>query len=573
MGSNVCTFGCDELKSLLQQRGVPVQLISLGYLPSSWRCSRAVYKNGRCIFHAEDKDPIDFNKALIQELNIMANQDRYDFTGFISPKLDFSTGKFDKPVYFTGATFKDEVKFNKAVFNELAKFDGCEFQRISYFDEATFRNVASFTASTFKEEVRFTNAKFHGEANFMGASFQKSVFSGSEFKSSVTFRGSKFNEEAWFNNIIFNIADLENIRFKKQVWFFNAEFGGQVTFNGTEFRELALFIGSIFYGVTHFQLVVFRGGARFTKTIFNVVSFPYTTFQGTIVFVNCAFVGQAWFFNVIPLTHNSVLMFIGDPDRGTPDMKQFCSKIDEMVKSELEKNWGKDLNQLETVIQRGKISLRMVLFKGTDGRRIQFLNVEWDKKEVGPRCLRMKRNIIYDEKLLENSEGPPDYESVTRSYWGLCHNYERSGRYADAGDFYISEMEMRRLQTAPPPRKGKGSKPTVWKIIHRTISSWGWWRRNLLSPLAIYKYLSLYGESYVLASLWIFITVLLFTFLRAHLPSLGGQSTDLLNNLARSVFALFQLRGEETIDNIERIIGAILTGNLFIALRRRLERR
>jgi hypothetical protein len=103
--------------------------------------------------------------------------------------------------------------------------------------------------------------------------------------------------------------------------------------------------------------------------------------------------------------------------------------------------------------------------------------------------------------------------------------------------------------------------------------SWGWWRRNLLSPLAIYKYLSLYGESYVLASLWIFITVLLFTFLRAHLPSQGGQSTGLLDNLARSIFALFQLRGEETIDNIERIIGAILAGNLFIALRRRLERR
>jgi uncharacterized protein YjbI with pentapeptide repeats len=171
MGSNVCTFGCDELKSLLQQRGVPVQLISLGYLPSSWRCSRAVYKNGRCIFHAEDKDPIDFNKALIQELNIMANQDRYDFTGFIFPKLDFPAKTFEKPAYFTGATFKDEVNFNKAVFNELAKFDGCEFQRISYFDEATFRNVASFTASTFKEEVRFTNAKFHGEGNFMGASF------------------------------------------------------------------------------------------------------------------------------------------------------------------------------------------------------------------------------------------------------------------------------------------------------------------------------------------------------------------------------------------------------------------
>jgi hypothetical protein len=76
-----------------------------------------------------------------------------------------------------------------------------------------------------------------------------------------------------------------------------------------------------------------------------------------------------------------------------------------------------------------------------------------------------------------------------------------------------------------------------------------------------------------LAGLWIFITILLFTFLRTLLSSQGGQSIDFLDNLAYSIFALFQLRGEETIDNIERIIGVILTGNLFIALRRRLERR
>jgi hypothetical protein len=241
-------------------------------------------------------------------------------------------------------------------------------------------------------------------------------------------------------------------------------------------------------------------------------------------------------------------------------------------RQELERIWGINFEQLKAIVNKGRISMKTVSFDMPDMTFVQFVNVEWDRKGIGIGPLRLDRIVVYDEKLIEEGEGHRDYERLARIYWGLRRNYERNGRYAEAGDFYISEMEMRRLQIAPPPPK-KGRRPTVWDIIRWTVLSWGWWRRNLLSPLAIYKYLSLYGESYVLASLWIFITVLLFTFLRAHLPSQGGQSTGLLDNLARSIFALFQLRGEETIDNIERIIGAILAGNLFIALRRRLERR
>jgi len=272
----------------------------------------------------------------------------------------------------------------------------------------------------------------------------------------------------------------------------------------------------------------------FDGVAFLNVSFTGAVFYGKIKFVNCVFVGSAMFNGVLLTTDESVLEFIGDP--------------------------AKPMN------------LRNVSFRDTDMQKVRFLNVEWNREghSLGP--IRIERIVIYDEKLLKDVEEPPNYEAVARTYWGLRRNYERNGRYAEAGDFYISEMEMRRLQIAPPPPR-KGRRPTVWDTIRWTVLSWGWWRRNLLSPLAIYKYLSLYGESYVLASLWIFITVLLFTFLRAHLPSQGGQSTGLLDNLARSIFALFQLRGEETIDNIERIIGAILAGNLFIALRRRLERR
>jgi hypothetical protein len=111
MSSNVCTFDRDGLIRLLQQRGLPESSITvvLHPLPINWSCGRVAYKNGWCIFHAEDKDPMDFDKALIQELNNMMKQNKYDFTGFVFPgipdTLIKSLNTNAKPAYFIGATF------------------------------------------------------------------------------------------------------------------------------------------------------------------------------------------------------------------------------------------------------------------------------------------------------------------------------------------------------------------------------------------------------------------------------------------------------------------------------------
>jgi uncharacterized protein YjbI with pentapeptide repeats len=556
-------------------------LTSLGYLPPSWRCSREVYKNGRCIFHAEDKDPIDFNNALIQELNIMVNQDRYDFTGFIFPKLDFSSRKFDKPVYFTGATFKDEVRFVNAEFQGAAIFDWSEFQKVTYFDEAKFMDVTSFLGSKFRGMVRFNRAKFHKDKDteFINASFKFSDFNGTEFNKEVVFIKTKFRGLTLFTNTSFNETRFDRVIFNGPVWFRITRFKKDVLFLNTKFRRGVSIIDSIFWGDKAYFLATFYRGAYFARTIFRSASFISTALHDVAYFANCVFVGPSQFHNIVAKTKGGVLRFVGSLSMEMPDLQQFLNGLDATSKDKLESFWGKELEQLKTIMHNGKIGLKMVSFKGTDMMFCKFLNVEWDKKGIRIGPLRMERIVIYDEKFLENNEGPRDYETVAQIYWGLRHSYEKSGRYAEAGDFYISEMEMRRLQIAPPQtRKEKGGKSTLWEIISRTILSWGWWRRNLLSPLAIYKYLSFYGESYTLAGLWILGTIFLFTFLRTLLPPQlspqGRPSPDILDNpLTHSILALFQLRGEETIDNIERIIGAILTGNLFIALRRRLERR
>jgi uncharacterized protein YjbI with pentapeptide repeats len=563
-----CTFNRNELESILRQRGLSDSEINtiLRQLPADWSCRRKPYGNDKkCIFHAETKDPEEFEIAFNRELEDMKKQGKFDFTGFIFPEITISSEKspktFDRPAFFIGTTFQGQTGFIRVTFNQKAVFDGATFQR-ARFDRATFRE-ARFIRVIF-EGVLFNGAQFYRRAVFNGATFQRAWFSRAEFYERAVFNGVTFQEIAVFGKTTFQRA-----------LFNGARFYGKAVFDRTKFIKDAHFNGTIL------------GDADFIGVIFRAVTFDDVALRGVASFLNCAFIGPARFTKIMP-TRRGVLKFIGDPSKRVPDLQQFWNRLDKKSKDELEKYWGKEgkgLEQLIKIMNGGKISLRMVSFLHTDMQKVQFLNVQWDRegRSLGP--LRIERIVIYDEKLLENMKGPRNYESVAQIYRDLRRTYERSVRYAEAGDFYISEMEMRRLQIAPPPPKQRhkpqkdegsgrvGIFRTVGEGVRWSIFSWRWWRRNLLSPLAVYRYLSLYGESYALAGLWIFITILLFTFLRTLLSSQGGQSTDLLDNLARSIFALFQLRGEETIDNIERIIGAILTGNLFIALRRRLERR
>jgi uncharacterized protein YjbI with pentapeptide repeats len=583
MNMGECTFSRDELIRSLQQRDAPQPLIGLNNLPHDWKCSRRVYRNGKCIFHADHKDPKKFNNAFIRELKLLANHDRYDFIGFIFPNSEIVGIKFDKPVNFTGSIFNGEIRFVDVEFQDAAIFDGCEFQKATRFGNTSHKGMTSFIGCVFKDDVQFNGIKFERKAlfnsanfykkvNFINSSFNNAEFHFTNFKNHVEFRNTIFRNRSLFLGSSFNDALFYKVIFKGNITFQGSKFFNEISFINCKFKRGVYFNNCKFYHELTFWLISFYKEAIFSESLFNSALFTYIYIYDVSFFENCLFLGPTKFRYVFPRNREAILNFNGGHLRNRFGFEQFLNEMETTKRQELERIWGINFEQLKAIVNKGRISMKTVSFDMPDMTFVQFVNVEWDRKGIGIGPLRLDRIVVYDEKLMEEGKGYRDYERLAHIYWGLRRNYERNGRYAEAGDFYISEMEMRRLQIAPPPPR-KGRRPTVWDTIRWTVLSWGWWRRNLLSPLAIYKYLSLYGESYVLASLWIFITVLLFTFLRAHLPSQGGQSTGLLDNLARSIFALFQLRGEETIDNIERIIGAILAGNLFIALRRRLERR
>jgi hypothetical protein len=112
-------------------------------------------------------------------------------------------------------------------------------------------------------------------------------------------------------------------------------------------------------------------------------------------------------------------------------------------------------------------------------------------------------------------------------------------------------------------------------------SNFGKWCRRNLSLLNIYRWLSLYGESYRLTAIWIFATILLFSVIR-WLPQapmdgnlagiLSSFTTSLDENLGSSLLAFLQLRSDTTFDLLERLSGAILVILFGMALHRNFKR-
>jgi len=185
------------------------------------------------------------------------------------------------------------------------------------------------------------------------------------------------------------------------------------------------------------------------------------------------------------------------------------------------------------------------------------------------------RSIVVDEKLIGKEEFVT-YGAVAQIYRRLRRNYESNLRFAEAGDFFIGEMEMRRLDVNTRFKN---------KILREIIL---WLKRNL-SPLGIYKHLSLYGESYgrlvILAVFIIFsypiidwLYGLSFNLLSNWLyntPSIKYNFVDFItktypSTIRNSIASFFQL---ESTYLGERLVGIPILGLLFIALKRKFERR
>jgi uncharacterized protein YjbI with pentapeptide repeats len=160
----------------------------LALLPADWRCNREIRINEKCIFHAQHKNPSDFETEFNNELKRMEGMlANFDFTGFIFLKITFPK-TFSKPTLFIGATFKDEAEFAGVTFQEVASFEGCEFQKVARFDGAIFEKGVRFGGVKFQQGATFHRAVFkktrslikqhsRGKLSFRTQHFKKTLFS------------------------------------------------------------------------------------------------------------------------------------------------------------------------------------------------------------------------------------------------------------------------------------------------------------------------------------------------------------------------------------------------------------
>lgn len=249
-------------------------------------------------------------------------------------------------------------------------------------------------------------------------------------------------------------------------------------------------------------------------------------------------------------------------------------------------------------------SMGCVSLLHTDLSKAVFVNECWlPRVDLAGSVRSKKRNAVLEEYALERmangetdipeSLGYADVGGIAQLYRRLRDNYEVNKRYAEAGDFFIGEMEILRQYRTVHTREDKTTSPQTpgQTVEKRPLSDP--YRVLLLEP---YRFLAVYGGSIKRPAVFALLIVLALTLVRPPLPSmllsalpfpqspvvaadanLPTNATAIINAtwnaFQESVFAFFQLRAEETIDLFERLLSIPILGLLFIAIRRKLERR
>jgi len=316
-------------------------------------------------------------------------------------------------------------------------------------------------------------------------------------------------------------------------------FDGPVLFAGATFQGAADFGGAMFQGGADFGWATFQGEARFIKTTFQGgASFYRARFQGWADFGWATFQGEARF-------------------SGHEDYWVFSRQADAYFR------WARFHQPEKAVFQH--VSLGRTQFLGTDVRQVDFTDVEWARRSGG-------RFAVWDELGPEDQGKEKDYALIGKLYRQLKHNYEEHRDPITAGDFHFGEMHMRRLSNPPKNR--------VLRFLKRNFSF-----------LALYRWISGYGEDYILPLAWIVGAILAFALAFAAIPALALQTVP-SSGAAHAVAGgrphvlysvmCFLLRGDKPLVPMylaghcasvaEGVIGPPLIAMFILALNRRFKR-
>jgi uncharacterized protein YjbI with pentapeptide repeats len=498
----------------------------------------------------------------------------------------FESTTFQAPALFSYATFEGAAVFKDAAFRQDADFNNAK-SPLGWFEDARFHGIAEFSFATF-DEGAFERAKFMAKARFVGTTFQVSHFEQTKFQCEALFSGAIFQGDAWFKDAVF----------KERMWFLGADFQGLTVFSGVTSEKLAWFEGAKFGRMTDFIDTVFLGYARF-----NGAEFRGETLFGGVTFSKDL--------DICPVPIHA---------RKGPEsvVKLVKTKFDGHADFDWSGFIGASVSTLLVLRECGFGENGSMTMSGAAGcfsllhsdlSKTEFLDEDWRERiDLLGSMKPKRRRAVLDEYILDRmalDEKIPaslsyvNTDSVAQLYRRLRHNYEASRRYAEAGEFFVGEMEVLRkyktVQTVSPSAKPEAAERSKGDYA-RFSESWkppnlrvqrrlDWYRLLLLEP---YKWLALYGERIGRPVFWAILVVVVFTVVRPPLPamlssaissptaltatSITQQWDATIGALMKSAFAFFQLRGQDNYDLAERLCSAPILGLLFIAIRRKLER-
>lgn len=532
-----------------------------------------------CLFH----DPVypalseqEMRDTLLYKIKKWFKEEKHKrkplkIIGYNIPELTLSGYDFTEDVYFSKSNFRGPVTFSNITFRGLnlsnVIFSGAYFYNVHFLTLAIFVSVTSFQklefrGCNFRKVARFREADIN-EIEVVQVTFGYSSDGFVDTSGECDFQFARI-KRAFFRNVKFlAIAIFGHTEFGEATFANGTEFVNQADFSNSRFLAIGNFLDVKFNSLTNFHDVIFLDQE---KILFNVDSLSNVSFMGSDIM-------KVRFDERVIWGENGSNKFIIRDERNLkecvyplfvwekiPEDKQQVHKLRQYMASSLGLAWvnqdtsieKKDKNTI--TITRPKINREASL---TLQRNLVLLQMDNNRLAFALKRRNDQTSVYAYSGMRLNA--------VLAGYRYLRENYEYRLRYEEASEFFIREMELKR---------------TYWENYSGGLYSIEEKHRlKKLSLLGTYHLLSKYGESYRRPTLFAAIIVSLSTmflyFTNVDSALKHPINVHILEDaFKKSVLSFFPFSAPTDWPAIfSKLLGGLTLGLLFIALRRKFERR
>ncbi len=265
------------------------------------------------------------------------------------------------------------------------------------------------------------------------------------FNKPVSFSDAVFEAKASFTDIVFEgTANFTKCEFQKEAVFVNTKFVGKADFKSAHFEESVDFSNTAFQTMAVNTSTADSSGAIFQKE----ASFKKTRFDKEANFVGTRFRKEGLFEGArFSSDHETIFSAYGDEDKEPPKLYFKSARFSSLVEFHT-------MNMTQTRFTRS-----------THLEDVHFFD-----------CI-FRHEIAKRYQIYERGDQTPG--ELQKTYAQLKRNFDEKRLYQEAGEFYISEMEMRKKTLREAARDGldaffgnKWYTKPLKKVFFWTSPSW-----------------------------------------------------------------------------------------------------